>query len=486
MQASSRGITLDQLRTPTNETAEGASGESALTDLHLTDTHNPIALLSGMLHALTPTGSQDTIARTLAALTQRAVGMDLCVVMLVEQDRQAGSTRLSIRASSPDLNGQMLAIPALEVEDSLWKKLCQQARTGQLPRLDVHEQDALNPLDNVAYGSLFIVPLMAGEYCVGLLFGYTSSVRDLLAQEMLILQTMGSYAAMAIANRLLLDAAQTGEPVRALFDDLLLDTPPQEDMLRGRFAALGFDVTWPSVVALVQMVGTTGENRWHDKQQGQDAKEDRTARFSRVLAYVRTRLQVQYPLSLVDTHGQRLRCVVALEHDDAAGLDTWLTALMRQIEVDYGAKLFAGISNICLDIRDYKRCFVEAQEALQIGECLHRYAGSARFSKLGAYRYLYPFARDRRLSDTYLDHIESIARYDREHKRGNLLSSLEIYLALGGNIKEAAEQLKVHRNTLTQRLERIQTICGIDLNAYPERFPLQLALMVYRLRSQDW
>jgi DNA-binding PucR family transcriptional regulator len=147
--------------------------------------------------------------------------------------------------------------------------------------------------------------------------------------------------------------------------------------------------------------------------------------------------------------------------------------------------LFAGISNSCSGIRDYKRGFVEAQEALQIGESLHRYVGSARFSELGAYRYLYPFAHERRLSDRYLDHIEAIAHYDREHKRGNLLSSLETYLGLGGNIKDAAEQLKVHRNTLTQRLERIQSICKVDLNAYAERFSLQLALMVYRLRSQD-
>src|SRR5205085_8900469 len=144
--------------------------------------------------------------------------------------------RLSIQASSPDLNGQMLAVPPLEIEADLWEKLRQPGVAGRLPVLDIREQDMLNPLDNVVYGSLFIVPLMAGLELVGVLYGYTSSVRDLAAQELLILQTISSYAAMSIASRTLLDAAQSLAPLRALFDDLLSDNPAQEDALRGRAA----------------------------------------------------------------------------------------------------------------------------------------------------------------------------------------------------------------------------------------------------------
>jgi DNA-binding PucR family transcriptional regulator len=215
-------------------------------------------------------------------------------------------------------------------------------------------------------------------------------------------------------------------------------------------------------------------------------KIDRLAISSRVLSYVRARLQERSPRSLLDEREHRLYCIVALEHaGDAADLDCWLISLMQQIEVDFDMQLFAGISSVCSDIRDYRRGSAEAQEALQIGLRLLRNssnASSARFSELSAYRYLYPFAREHQLSDAYLDHIETLARYDREHKRGNLLHSLETYLALGGNIKEAAERLKVHRNTLTQRLERIQSLCAINLDASNERFSLQLALMIYRLR----
>lgn len=488
MQAHSRGITLDQLHSPTNGGIDTIPGESALIHSELAAAHNPLALLDRMLSALTPSNTRHTIARNLVTLARQAAGMDLCVVMLTERVQGVGvgaSRRLSIQASSPDLNGQTLAVPPLEIEADLWEKLRQPGVAGQLPALDIREQDMLNPLDNVAYGSLFIVPLIAGSELVGLLYGYTSSVRDLAAQELLILQAIGNYAAMTIASRTLLDAAQSSAPLHALFDGLLSDNPAQEDALRGCAASLGYNVTLPSTIVLVKMVGTSGENERYDKpgkQDGQDTKNDRHTIFSRALTFVHARIQEQYPVSLIDTRDLQLRCIITIEQDEADHLVSWLTSLVQQIESDYDAQLFAGISSTCSGIRDYRRGFAEAQEALQIGECLHRRAGCLPFSRLGAYRYLYPFAHDQRLSDPYLDHVETIVRYDRNHKRGNLIRSLETYLALGGNIKEAAEQLKVHRNTLTQRLERIQSLCDVNLDRYDERFSLQLALMIHRLR----
>ncbi len=488
MQAHSREITLDKLHTPANGGIDTIPGEPALTPSEINAANNPLALLDRMLGTLAPSGTRHSIARNLVALARQAAGMDLCVVMLADQVQGVGvgaSRRFSIQASSPDLNGQMLAIAPLEIEADLWEKLRQPGETGRLPVLDIREQDRLNPLDNVAYGSLFIVPLVAGSELVGLLYGYTSSVRDLTLQEQLILQTISSYAAMSIASRTLHDATQSGAPLRALFDDLLSDNIAQEDALRGRATSLGYNVTLPSLIVLVEMVATPGENERHDnprKQDGQDTKNNRRTIFSRALTFVHARIQEQYRVSLIDARDLQLRCIIATGQEDAVHLVQWLAALVQQIECDYDAQLFAGISSTCSGIGDYRRGFAEAQEALQVGERLHRRAGCLHFNQLGAYRYLYPFAHDQRVSDPYLDHIETIVRYDRNHKRGNLLCSLETYLALGGNIKDAADLLKVHRNTLTQRLERIQSLCGVDLDIYNERFSLQLALMIHRLR----
>ncbi|HEV2472655.1 MAG TPA: GAF domain-containing protein, partial [Chthonomonadales bacterium] len=386
-------------------------------------------MLNQMLRSLAPTDAPDIIARRLVALARQAIGMDLCVVTLVDAEDGVtggsgmnasvrGGRRLSIRASAPDVNARILDEPPKDIDLALWQKLRQPTIAGQLPTLDALELEALNPLRNVTYSSLLIVPLVAGTECVGLLCGYNSSARDLTDQELLVLQTISSYAAMSIASSALLDYARTGTPVQAFFDEVLADNQPHEDVLRGRANALGYDLTQPSAMLMLEI----GASSVDGKEPGEGgAGGERQLKSRRVLASVHARVKEQYPRSLIHAREHLLYCIVALEHDDgAARLDSWLTALMQEIESDYDTRLCAGIGCVCTDLRDYARGFAEALEALRIGECLRGHVASARFNQLGPYRYLSPFARDRHLSDTHLNHIEIIARYDREHKRGNL------------------------------------------------------------------
>lgn len=434
--------------------------------------------LDQMLHALAPTAAPELIAHRLVALVREALGIDLCLVMLAQQehDNALAFGRLAVESSAPDLNGQLLHIPSLDVEPSLWEKLRRPLIAGQLPEWNVQEQDALNPLKEIEYGSLFIIPLAVARQCVGVLLCYSRKVRDLDAQEVLGVQTISSYAAMSIASHSLLllhthttpEAAQPGVSLRALLDDLLADAshPHARETLRARVVALGYDVTKPTAMVVLEAVGTP------------------VPAFHYALRQVKLRLWETYSGSLLDERDHRLYCLVALKNDvTAAGFNAWLATQVQQIESDCDVRLHAGVGGLCTSSEDYARGMAQAEEALQIGSCLHRRAGSACFDELAGYRYLYPFARDHHQRDCYLDHVETIAAYDREHKRAELLDTLETYLALGGNIKEAAAALKVHRNTLTQRLERIQALCGLRLDTYNACFALHLALMIHRLRS---
>ena len=476
-----RELTLDQLRTLGDTTNAVNIADEALAHAEPSPDQHVLALLEQMLRLFSPADSQHMLAHSLAELARQVVGLDLCVVMFVdsdkdEEDQDDTNERykcLSIRASSPDVNAHILAEPPKEINAALWRKLLSPGKPGQIPMLNECEQDALNPLKNVAYKSRLIVPLVTGEQCVGVLYGYSSRVLDLEVQESVLFQTISSYAAMAIASRALLDLAHAGAPVNAVFDDLLADNLPGEDALRARIAPLGYDVTQPSSMLMLEICDAQDE-------------VERKNLNAHLLGHVHTSVREQYPSSLISARSQCLCCIIPTGLDrDASCLDTWLTTLMQQIESDYSdydVRLSAGIGTVCCHLGDYARGFVEAREALQIGKYLRNHAGSLRFDRLAPYRYLLPFAREQHLGDAYLSHIETLALYDREHKRGNLLRSMETFLALGGNIKDASELLNVHRNTLTQRLDRIQSLCGINLDAHHERFALQMAIMIYRLR----
>ncbi|TMC20597.1 MAG: histidine kinase, partial [Chloroflexi bacterium] len=133
-------------------------------------------------------------------------------------------------------------------------------------------------------------------------------------------------------------------------------------------------------------------------------------------------------------------------------------------------------------ISDYRRGFAEASEALQMGQNLHREGGVTHFNDLGVYRYLYKIARMDDLRDMYQDQVGRIANYDRR-KGTDLLDTLETYLECAGNLTKTSGQLFVHRNTLIQRLERLQSLCDIDLQERSNWLTLQVAIKVYKLRS---
>lgn len=466
MQTSAHEMILDQLQQTTSATS------STPTDITENSSRlNALAHLYTTLRELLPTASLEHIARTLVEATRQTLSMDLCALLLAE----GNNGHLTMQAAAPDLNGQLLATPPLRIEAALREKLL--AAPDRLSDLSVDERDQLNPLKKVQYESLHIVPLVAGAECAGLLYCYSSKARDLGQDEQLILQTIGSFAAMSIINRRLLDAAASTISIKSFFDDLLRGDTDLEDSLRGRAAALGCDCSQPYVMLELEIARMSGES------ESAEAGEKWRAACRHAFKLVEQGLQASYPHSLFDAREHGLAALIALTEDGRIeDLKKRLDALLQQIESAMGVCLFAGMGNPCCDLRDYAGGFREAGEALTIARCLNEHAASLSFADLRAYRYLYPFARDHARSDLYLEQVAAIARYDRGHKRAGMLNTLEVYLEHWGNIKEVSELLGVHRNTITQRLERIQSLCALDLEHPSHRLPLHMAVLIHKLR----
>ncbi|WP_168188637.1 PucR family transcriptional regulator [Thermoflavimicrobium daqui] len=88
------------------------------------------------------------------------------------------------------------------------------------------------------------------------------------------------------------------------------------------------------------------------------------------------------------------------------------------------------------------------------------------------------------LQSYYQATLEPLQRYDYE-KGTDLLHTLDVYLATGKRIGEAAHQLYVHRNTLKFRIARIEELLGMDLQDPKVVFRLQLGLHITRILQQS-
>ena len=72
--------------------------------------------------------------------------------------------------------------------------------------------------------------------------------------------------------------------------------------------------------------------------------------------------------------------------------------------------------------------------------------------------------------------LAPLRAYDTRHG-GDLITTLAVYLALGGNATKAADRLYLHRSGLLYRLRRIEDLLGVRLDSFEYRVALELAVL---------
>lgn len=78
--------------------------------------------------------------------------------------------------------------------------------------------------------------------------------------------------------------------------------------------------------------------------------------------------------------------------------------------------------------------------------------------------------------------LGAVLEYDARNRRW-LLPTLEVYLDSGGNKLATAEALGVQRQTLYDRLARLEELLGVDLSTPVARTSLHVAVIAWRLRA---
>jgi GAF domain-containing protein len=402
----------------------------------------------------------DEMLRTLTTLTVQIMEVDQCVILLMEPTREResdGPRRFTVRAATPSLNERTQPRPS-EVE-----------------------------------GRLLSAPLIAGSEQLGLINCYSNRPRRFSTEDQTLLTTIANQAAIAIKNSYLVNQLTQKNIVKSFFDDLMQGTTESEELLRQRAHFLGCDLNKPhtAVIIEIKQINEQGLATLRpSKPEGQNGNGNGTGAqlhdlYKRICNLVRRRVQDSYNGAVCHEHENVITCIIPASKDTTGTrLKVWLYDMTRQMQSEYNVSLAIGIGNASRAISDYRRGFAEAQEALQMGEHLLQEPGQPQvthFNDLGVYRYLHKIAHMDDLRDMYQEQIALIDNYD-QRKNTELLDTLETYLECAGNLTRTSEKLFVHRNTLIQRLERLQSLCSVDIQERANWLTLQVAIKVYKLR----
>jgi purine catabolism regulator len=119
----------------------------------------------------------------------------------------------------------------------------------------------------------------------------------------------------------------------------------------------------------------------------------------------------------------------------------------------------------------------QAQHAIDLGIRLGRTGQTIGYEELGIYRLLLQIGDMHQLWQFAEDVLGPLIEYDARHKV-DLVGTLSVYLNQHESLKQTARVLRVHVNTVTYRVQRIQRLTSLDLTNPDHRLSAHVATKI--------
>ena len=408
-----------------------------------------LTALSSLSHRIAAVAGREELYRTATAGVRTLLGVKS--VRLYEMD--PSSQQIQLVAADPPLSDGSFT-PPTSGSEILLELLQHQRRPESGAHMRLHAALGLEQ----SAEKVLAVPVAAGHEHLGVLAAIGGSGRATADEADELMRAVANQLAVALKQTSLIERLTEENIVRELFAALehgsIADAEARAHQAR-------HDLGRPHVIVHIERARASKDaDSWA-------AITERAELILRRLA----------PGVLYDAAGEQLRALLPLV---AAGIDSELQTLDDALDgVGRTEAVVIGRSSLRSGAAGAADALQEAADAVKVARALRRDGGALPYPELGAYRYLVHLANHEPRADPYLDAVRNIAAYDA--RRGSqLVLTLEQYLADRRSATKTARALIVHRNTLRQRLDRIESLSGLDL-AQVDLLALELAVKLIRL-----
>jgi sugar diacid utilization regulator/putative methionine-R-sulfoxide reductase with GAF domain len=155
-------------------------------------------------------------------------------------------------------------------------------------------------------------------------------------------------------------------------------------------------------------------------------------------------------------------------------------SIARELKDRLGVVVEAGIGASATPTAGLDASLREAREALNYRAEVPSAAAILQFRDAVPQIYFWQMSKALDVDRLpYVRELEALAQYDLR-KKSKLVHTLDRFLAASGNSTAAAERLHIHRNTMRQRLARIEELTSLPLQTMTaeELFEIRVALLL--------
>jgi hypothetical protein len=147
-----------------------------------------------------------------------------------------------------------------------------------------------------------------------------------------------------------------------------------------------------------------------------------------------------------------------------------------------GHQVTCGLSEVTELPEQAPRALLQAQHAIDMGIRIGRAGQTISYSELGIYRLLLQIGDLHQLWQFAEDVLGPLIDYDARHKV-DLVGTLSSYLNQHESLKQTARVLRVHVNTVSYRIQRIERLTSLDLANPDHRLSAHVAAKIIESRQ---
>ncbi len=321
-----------------------------------------------------------------------------------------------------------------------------------------------------------VAPVIVGNETLAVL-SVTQALRVLSDLDILAVQGAATVVALVLMReRAVLETERRLQG--DLLGDILTGKFESEEDLNRRARFLGYDLLHPHVLLVVSIDNSELLVKFGEREEV--LQRSKQSMYDLVWATLTPRT----PRRLIWASGTLVVALVAVNPDDVNPIFEVARRLHSKIEHALAsASVYVGVSQVCRTMREVPAAYAEVKRFFKFARAMHGHGGLIFVENLGLYRVL---LQNEELGPELIrfasDRLGCLQTYDQEHD-GDLIACLRAYLAGGSEIKTTAETLRLHRNSVRYKLQRIAEIAQVDLTDAEVRFQLQLALKIVDLQS---
>jgi hypothetical protein len=239
--------------------------------------------------------------------------------------------------------------------------------------------------------------------------------------------------------------------------------PDREEMYLDYLEESGFGKDWNYCVAVFSACAPPDK---HD--------DKRIASYSREIESLITRNQWKIAVVLIE--GRLVVVFARYSSEQVEVMMRQMIAAIRKRGIAM-AGTYIGVGKVTRSARCIGKSYGQALKLERLQHLRGLEAELAMFDQSGIDRLLLAVPEVQVLKDYYRDSIGPLVEYDRINGT-DLTETLNNYFRFSGSVKETADHMFVHRNTVSYKLNKVESILGMKLSDFKTREFLSVGLQV--------